>query len=130
MRNAEYKILFLTPVSIDLEVGDTVSDITAVANGWPDQIGEIVRLDGSNALVRYQSGEERTKATPNLMVIARPLGSHYETYGDIVSGIENCPVSMLPAILIVTVENLILRAKSTASWIRFLLNQVLEKLTS
>lgn len=50
-------------------VGDKVLDVTAMRNGWPDQEGEIIELDGSNIKVRYNSGNERWKAAWNLRLI-------------------------------------------------------------
>jgi hypothetical protein len=44
-----------------LRVGELVWDRTAILNGWPDDRGEVIKVDGSHAKIRYPSGNERWK---------------------------------------------------------------------
>lgn len=48
--------------------GLLVQDITAMQNGWVDQEGTIIEVDGSNVKVCYLSGNVRWKAAWNLDV--------------------------------------------------------------
>ncbi len=50
----------------DWNVGDKVWDLSALANNWPDQIGIVVEVDGTNVEVEYPSGIRRWKMSVNL----------------------------------------------------------------
>ena len=52
-------------------VGDRVGDITAFGREWPDLYGYVVKIDGSNILVKYDSGVERWKMWTNLIKIIK-----------------------------------------------------------
>jgi hypothetical protein len=60
------RVLFVHPIKHDFKVGDRVYDLTAMENGWPDAIGEVIEVDGSQVKVRYESGNERWKMHINL----------------------------------------------------------------
>ena len=47
-------------------VGDSVVDVTAEANDWPDVRGQVMDVDGPHVLVKYTSGNERAKLAVNL----------------------------------------------------------------
>ena len=56
----------------DWNAGDKVWDLTALANNWPDQIGRVLEVDGTNVLVEYASGTQRWKMSVNLESAALP----------------------------------------------------------
>lgn len=60
----EFYLYPLRPISY--EVGDIVRDLTAEREGWPDDRGVVIEIDGSNVLVRYESSTERWKMHINL----------------------------------------------------------------
>jgi len=60
------KGLFVHGIEHGLEEGDDVIDITAQKNGWPDVRGKIVKIDGTNIKVIYESGNERWKMNISL----------------------------------------------------------------
>ena len=48
------------------KIGDSVIDITAERNQWPDIKGKVIKIDGSNIKVKYESSNERWKIPINL----------------------------------------------------------------
>lgn len=44
----EYRVItYLYPLKRNFEIGNRVIDLTARANDWPDQNGEVIGIDGS-----------------------------------------------------------------------------------
>lgn len=58
--------LFIHDVNHSFKEGDSVIDMTAEENGWPDVKGTVIAVDGSHIKVRYKSGAERWKKHINL----------------------------------------------------------------
>lgn len=71
-KNNEETNLFVHEVTHEFQVGDTVIDLTAEEQGWPDLQGEIVDVDGAQIKVRYTSGTERWKMHINLRKSTAP----------------------------------------------------------
>ena len=55
------KVLFVYPIKHPFKVGDKVIDLTGVELNSDDQTGVVKKVDGSNILVRYDTGNERWK---------------------------------------------------------------------
>ncbi len=61
------KALHLLPCRGNFQAGDTVTDLTAMENGWPDREGIVEEVDGSHVKVKYSpSGTVRWKMHINL----------------------------------------------------------------
>ena len=68
-----------------LEVGAEVVDLTAVANGWPDDLGEILEIEGPHVAVRYSgTGTVRHKMFGNLCRIRRQKARGHQGFYDMV----------------------------------------------
>lgn len=53
--------------------GAKVIDLTACLNGWPDNWGTVVEVDGSMVRVEYPSGVVRWKQGGNLVLAAKEV---------------------------------------------------------
>lgn len=58
---------------LNFKPGDIVFDLTAIDYGWPDTIGTVMDVDGTNVLVKYESGRQRWKMSVNLRLTSEAV---------------------------------------------------------